>query len=690
MRCFSAWTVFAVLAVVCAGSAQAGGREPAVERQDISVTLAPGSHSLTGESTITFAAGTREAALLLSATASIDSVAVSGRQLPFSFAGGVLSLKLPSGGAGGAPPVTVSYRASFDDPVLRNPGASEDPSYGVSAAITDQGTFLGDAAHWYPVPSRTPARRSLRIAAPAGIEGISFGKRVSRGTAGSVTRSHWEEARPVGVLSLSAGPYLVQESTLDGIAIYSYLYPDNAALAPRYLAAAAKYLKFYSDLFGPYPFEKFAIVENFFPTGYGFPSFTLLGGSVIRLPFIVDTSFPHEIAHSWWGNGIEVDPREGNWCEGLVTYLADYLLKERRSPLEGRDYRRQLLVDFASLVHPGSDFPLREFLSRSDPASRAIGYGKGAMVFHMVRSLIGDAPFFAALREVCREKMYGEASWGDLVRAFSKSSGRDLAPFMNQWLTRPGGPRLSLAGVASRRVAGGWTVSGTVVQETPGFELQLPLRLEAAGAVVNKLVPVSAARTRFEISSSAAPRRLLLDPAAEVFRILSPDEIPATVNSIKGSTTLVGVVTDNCRARVGTFRDLLASLSQEGARVIQEAELERMGGGAHDLIFCGTPRDPTLLPPLPEGTELAASGFSVDGVTYPAPDGLLFSVLKFPGPSERVAALFQPLSESAARQYAPKITHYGKFSQLVFAAGANREKGTAPAREGAAAVVLHP
>jgi len=89
--------------------------------------------------------------------------------------------------------------------------------------------------------------------------------------------------------------------------IYTYFYPDNAGLSARYLEAAARYIGFYAELFGPYPFEKFAVVENFFPTGYGFPSYTLLGSAIIRLPFIIDTSLPHEIAHCWWGNGVLVD-----------------------------------------------------------------------------------------------------------------------------------------------------------------------------------------------------------------------------------------------------------------------------------------------------------------------------------------------------------------------------------------------
>ena len=72
----------------------------------------------------------------------------------------------------------------------------------------------------------------------------------------------------------------------------------------------AQYLEMYRQLIGPYPFAKFALVENFWETGYGMPSFTLLGPQVIRFPFILHSSYPHEILHNWWGNSVFVDWRD--------------------------------------------------------------------------------------------------------------------------------------------------------------------------------------------------------------------------------------------------------------------------------------------------------------------------------------------------------------------------------------------
>jgi len=663
-------------------------REPDALTQKIDITLKPSEHLLRSTSIITFAAGTQRVSLKLSPTAQIESVTVSGEQIPYSFSDGTLSLNIPKTAEQEAVSVSVTYRAFFNDPLPQSGGSSEDPTYGVHGAITTQGTFLSDSAGWYPLPPSLPLRRSIRVSAPAGTEAITNGKRVARSTKDSVTTSSWEELQPTGGLTLSAGPYRVDERHEAGVDLYSYFYPDNASLSSRYLDAAAKYLRIYSDLFGPYPFEKFAVVENFFPTGYGFPSFTLLGSVIIRLPFIIDTSFPHEIVHSWWGNAVEVDQSEGNWAEGLTTYLADYLLKERRSAAEGREYRMQLLTDFATLVKPDADFPLTAFSSRIDPASRSIGYGKVAMVFHIIRTEIGDRAFFGALREICREQLYRPAAWSDFTRAFSRSSGRDLAPFMKQWLTRSGGPRIVLSEVSHRRNREGWTVSGSVVQTAPFYELSVPLQLETSETNLRKSIPLTGAVTRFSFSTPAEPRQLRLDPDAELFRVLAPNEIPVTVNSIKGSKQLLAVITEDCRARDVTFRRLLESLGKGGTSVIRERELDEELIRRHDLIFCGVPKNRSLLPPLPSGITLHARGFSLREEAVSAPDGQLFLVLSASSPAGRIAALFRPLSEAAAEQYASKITHYGKYSSLVFTGGAIRHKGTIPPSGGGSVVTF--
>jgi hypothetical protein len=419
------------------------------------------------------------------------------------------------------------------------------------------------------------------------------------------------------------------------------------------------------------------VVENFFPTGYGFPSYTLIGGSVLRLPFIIDTSLSHEIAHNWWGNGVLVDAGEGNWSEGLVTYLADYRQEAEGSEEKAADYRYRLLVEYASVVPPDRDFPLKEFRSRVDPVSHAIGYGKGAMLFHMVHRQIGDAAFYAGLKKVLAEKLFKPAGWRDFAAAFSAVSGKDMVAFMTPWLERPGGPRLALAQATRLRRGRKWSVDGAVAQQATPYTLPLTLRVETAAGRRDTAVAVAGQLTPFHLTVDSPPKRLLLDPDHHLFRLLDRREIPMSVNRLKGSESLLVVMTPGCRADAETLRQLLASLGKREVAIHREGELPPAKTATHDLLYCGIPTAAGALPPLPDGVVVAPGSFTIRRERFAKPDDALFIVLGDPD-VDRAVALFLPLSSQAAALSMPKIGHYGKFGYLVFSAGKNLAKGTFP------------
>ncbi|NIP28737.1 MAG: M1 family metallopeptidase, partial [Phycisphaerae bacterium] len=152
----------------------------------------------------------------------------------------------------------------------------------------------------------------VTVIAPEGMLAVTAGQLEGHQTQNGKSVSTWLIKDPIRGLSLSVGPYIVRQKKVGNITAATYFFAETDHLAGAYLEATARYLKLYQDLFGPYPFNKFAVVENFFPTGYGFPSYTLIGGRVLRLPFIIHTSLGHEIAHCWWGNGVLVDYASGN------------------------------------------------------------------------------------------------------------------------------------------------------------------------------------------------------------------------------------------------------------------------------------------------------------------------------------------------------------------------------------------
>ncbi|HEX9192025.1 MAG TPA: hypothetical protein VF847_08005 [Candidatus Deferrimicrobiaceae bacterium] len=649
---------------------------PESVRHDLTVVLYPDEGLLRAVDAITLLPGGGSVPkLTLSGNARVTSVTLDGRAVPFSRGGGYLTVK----GEGDRPSVLrVGYEASFRDRPPEDPVNTEDPSFGVAGTISPSGVFLGDGAGWYPdVPGGTALFR-VRVEAPEGFEAVTAGKRLRRETTDGRTVSEWEATHPLRGLSLSAGRYVVRDRILDNVMLSTYFFPANDSLSGKYLDAVERYLLLYAKLLGPYPFEKFAVVENFFPTGYGFPSWTLLGSAVVSLPFILDTSLGHEVAHSWWGNGVFVDPRGGNWSEGLTTYVADYLYKERSSAAEGREYRLKVLRDYATLVSPGADFPVDTFSGRISPATQAVGYGKAAMIFHMARGEAGDEAFWEGLRTVARERLFRPASWDDIARGIGAAAGRDMVPFIRAWTGTPGAPVLSLSDVRAERDGGGWKVTGRVKQGEPHYTLKVPLRLETAGRPVEIRATIAGGDAPFSISSGDAPVALLLDPDVHLFRRLEPSEIPPTVNGIRGAGNLAVVVANGIpRETAEAARILLAAMGLGRLPLVREEEAPPDSLAGRDVLYLGVPEGYGYLPgPLPAGLSLSPGGFTLNGTPYSAPGDALFAVVPHPSSPGRVAAVFLPLSPGAASAAGRKIPHYGKYSYLAFSEGTNREKGT--------------
>lgn len=670
----------ALLGLPCAARA-----EVLSARHELEVRLDLDGRTLRGRDAI--AVHVREAAVIsldVGPKVRVTRLGLDGGQGAYVQEGGAARVSLPLGKRNGDLQLVVEYEGVFDDPWPEDPHVFDNPGHGVAATITPSGAFFLGGSGWYP---RLEAREHsilLTVRAPLGIYAVTSGTLIGHGDPGGESVSKWICASTPEELGLFAGPYVLGVRRAGNVPVYTYFYPQSADLSPVYLEAAERHIGDYAALHGPYAFPKFAVVENFFPTGYGFPSFTLLGSQVLRLPFIPETSLRHEVAHCWWGNGVLVDLSGGNWSEGLATYVADYLAKERVSAEAAGEYRRQVLRDYALLAADREDMPLREFVSRHSPASRVVGYGKAMFVFHMARRAVEDGSFWEALRGVYAERLFKPTSWEHFRQAFEAHGWEpaEAKAFFGQWLDRTGAPRIRLDNVRLERMGAGWTVQGELTQAEPHYDLSVPVRVRTAALSEIKLVRLSGRRAAFSFTLHERPLNLEVDPEAHVFRLLWPEEIPVTVNSLKASGNLVAVLAAAMdKEHLPVLRMLMESLGQGRAEILRERDIDARALARRDVLFFG-------FPSTDKGREAVAS---VQSNKWPVLDQLSpretmamaksdtqFAVYPDPARPGRVVAFFAPRAATdlpAAREAARKITHYGKNSYLGFENGNNTVKG---------------
>jgi len=667
-----------LLAIVASAPASQAAELSAAH--NLQIELIPAEMKLIGRDDITIKTdGTGVLAFRVSENLTQIKVIVGNDQRNFEFSSGRLLLPLMPQEQTAELHISIHYTGIFDDPVPVRPVNTDNPGYGVTGTISPKGSFLLAGAGWYPELINGQATYRLTVKAPAGLIAVTAGRSRGHITENGKTVSTWEVDYPIRGLALSVARYVVEEKSVGKVTAATYLLPQNQHLAASYLRATAGYIALYSDLFGPYPFEKFAVVENFFPTGFGFPSYTLMGGTVLRLPFIVHTSLGHEIAHCWWGNGVYVDYATGNWSEGITSYVADYLFKEMKSEKAALEARRQWLRNFATLVRPDNDFALSQFQSRYNPVTKTIGYDKSAMVFHMIRQLIGEEAFWGSLRDLYRDRRFRQTSWSDLQRTFEIRGKQSLQDFFDQWVYRKGAPRFSVDVVSTNRTGNSWQITGKITQDQPFYNFPVKLALETSQKTITEKINVSGQVTLFELNSADPPLKLTADPADDIFRRLTPSEIPPAVNSLKSSSSVVTVLSDQMDpALEKSARTLALSLGLKHNKIVTEDELNRQMLIENDILMIGRPRNADLLKNLPAGINIRPNSFSLDKSVYAKPSDAFFGVFNHPHSENRITALFMPLSLDYADIVAAKITHYGKYSYLAFQSGKNQVKGFWP------------
>jgi len=440
--------------------------------------------------------------------------------------------------------LTISYSGRITHPAAQTEKETAKSLNQTSGLIDKKGIFLAKSTAWYPLTENALVTFSAEIELPAQWDIVSQGKRTLHTIKDEHRYVRWQESQPQDDIYLVGGQYTQYEQSSGPAQAMVFLRSEDSALAKKYLDATTQYINMYSQLLGPYPYNKFALVENFWETGYGMPSFTLLGPKVIRFPFIIYSSFPHEILHNWWGNSVYVDYETGNWAEGLTAYLADHLIKEQRG--QGLKYRRSVLQKYTDYVSQGRDFPLTEFRSRHSSASEAIGYGKTLMIFHMLRTQLGDEKFIRALQMFYRNFKFKSASFKDIEHIFSQAAEQDLSKFVNQWVTRTGAPELRVSRAYSQPTRTGYRITAVLEQFQSGeaYQLFIPIAIHTQGkayAAQNTML-MNSKFLEISLNLPSRPIRLEIDPEFDLFRRLDNSEIPASLSQGFGAESVLIVL----------------------------------------------------------------------------------------------------------------------------------------------------
>lgn len=659
-------------------TAQAASAVAEPIRYELKVSFDPATASLSGTAIIRLK--TAQIVALDVESLQVESVLLDGRPWQGKLTA-VKQLTIPK-----ASRIDIAWSAHFND------------SY-------DHGIFLGTIVltdDWFPV-IKEMVRYRLRASLPRGYLAVSAGDTVTRLRSGGREVITFDFPHPLpgdeGLAFAATNRYQLREEQAGGVVLRTLLTSEMAEYAAGLMEQAKTLLTRYQKLFGPYPFKRLTLAEAPTSSSLSYPSYILLTRPNIKgLP--EDRTLAHEMVHEWFGNGVFISWKTGNWAEGAAIYFADHGFQEGLET--GWECRRKMLLGYLDRVAGKEEFPLTSFHSREDALSRWIGYGKGGLLFHAARRELGDDIFLAAIRDFLSVHQGRIASFDNLRHSFERVSGKDLGWFFKQWVAGTGLPELTGRASVRRLADGRYAVTVQLSQkggQTP-FRLNIPVRITTATGEETVIAAITGRTATVTLESAGRPSRVTIDPGFDLPRILSIDERIPTIGQLESVQDLLIIGRTDQQDR---FVPLLENFKQRGVivRTIsppRDFPGYRTGKDRRLRSAQDNPREKRMNGGGITDSELADRSLAIMGREHPVvrrlfgqtppllPEmpqkGMSVTVLKNPLNPKRVVAIFDSSDRDETRRGIDYVENYGGYSSVLFIGGALVDKSIADGARG--------
>jgi tetratricopeptide (TPR) repeat protein len=402
-------------------------------------------------------------------------------------------------------------------------GSEDSPVYGIKfAAIHDDYAYLLYPARWFPVSGYTADRFSadLNLTVPSGSRAIASGIETSTPAGDKTTYSfQFSRASFPGSIAVVTGTPI--KSNADGITTTLYFHASEHDMAGSYGEEIAKIMNYFTGLFGIAPYANLTVIEteNGAPGGYAAPGILFLNPAAIGHS-VNPRLLANQISRQWWEQELSPVNRNHLWLENGLANYSEALWTEHE---KGAAAFEAQMKDEATAALTVDNVPIIQSAREEDysPELWALTGSKGAVVMNMLRYIVGDEKFYAALKQYVQEHAWQSVTTADMRTIFEKASAQDLRGFFIQWIESSGAPEFKLEYTVFRTQKG-FRVTGKISQDLDTFRMPVDIKIETEGNPEKQRVDVVGTSTEFSIDTFGKPKAVSIDPDNHVLRY-SPD-----------------------------------------------------------------------------------------------------------------------------------------------------------------------
>lgn len=194
-------------------------------------------------------------------------------------------------------------------------------------------------------------------------------------------------------------------------------------------------IDYFSELYGPYPFEVYGalVMDTDFGAALENQTLSIFGQDMIDLENVKTTEYvvAHELGHQWFGDSVSVADWSDIWLnEGFASYSEGLWVEHSQGKGAFERWVKNLYEEVSSYPQyyppPGSP-------AANDLFNGGV-YLRGGLTLHALRVKIGDEAFFTTLKTYTGRYKNANASTEDFISVAEEISGEDLSGFFQGWL----------------------------------------------------------------------------------------------------------------------------------------------------------------------------------------------------------------------------------------------------------------
>jgi aminopeptidase N len=497
----------------------------------IAAELLPDSHSLKAQAIVKFKAikQTQSAVLEMNGSLTISSVKGPDGKTALQFIQdrvNEFNVKVNLGQlytAGSEITLTVDYAGPLATPE-GGPLADTRLAY-----IGPEGSYLFYASRWFPfhgyAADRATSDISLTVPGNWTVAGHSANPVTPVTNKDGRKTFTFVETQPVLPGSFAAGQFITKTINATGMQLELAVLPGSESRLQEFGQEIAQIAQFYNAKFGPFLLgNKLVVAEIDDETldYYAGAGITFIAHRTL----VSDKHLPiddlaREVAYQWWGQAVGLKSFDDVWLsQGLAEYSSVLYRESTQSPAEFHETLSEIIELALAFEQEASISRAPAQLNDQSPAYRSVVFYKGAYVYHMLRTTIGDDKFFNLLKTYYSNFKGQNSSIEDFETLADKVSAQKLRGFFGMWIDSTGVPEFKVEYSIIRTKEGKFKVRGTVRQNMDSFRGPVGVALEAEGGRESKTtLDMRGTSVDFDLSSDGKPLEVVVDPENRYLRI---------------------------------------------------------------------------------------------------------------------------------------------------------------------------